>query len=157
MPRFVQPALIVPLLLAAGCAPRLIPGTQIADQPENRAALQILSEYKRAAEALDADAVLALAAPDYFDNGSSSRTHQSVDRAALQQQIPAEFQKLKALRMDITVKDARVNGDKAEIDYFLVLHYALSLPSGEKWHSESDDARLYLAKEDGKWKVIAGL
>lgn len=152
-----SPALLLSLLVAAGCAPRLLPGTKIEDRPENRAALQVLSDYKRAAEALDADAVLALAAPDYFDSGSANRGRQSVDRAALERQVPAELKKLKALRMDITVKDARVDGDRAQIDYFLVLHYALALPSGEKWLSESDDARLYLAREGGKWMVTAGL
>lgn len=152
-----RPALLLSLLLAAGCSPRLIPGTKIVDRPENRAALQVLSEYKRAAEALDADAVLALAAPDYFDTGSSHRGRQSVDRAALEKQVPEELRRLKALRMDITVKDARVDGDRAEIDYFLVLHYSLALPAGEKWLSESDDARLSLAREGGKWMVTAGL
>jgi hypothetical protein len=150
-------ALLCPLLAVAACAPSLIPGTQIKDAPENRAALQVLSDYKRAAEALDADAVLALVAPDYFDSGSTSRSKRTVNYAALQEQVPAEFRRLKALRMDITVKDARVEGDKAQIDYFLVLHYSIALPSGEKWMSESDDARLSLAKENGKWKVIAGL
>ena len=152
-----RPALLWPLLFMAACAPSLIPGTQIDDRPENRATLQVLSDYKRAAEALDAEAVLALAAPDYFDSGASSRSKRSVNYAALQEQIPAEFRRLKALRMDITVKNARVEGDKAQIDYFVVLHYSIALPSGDKWMSESDDARLSLAKEDGKWKVTAGL
>lgn len=152
--RFV---LLCSLLAAAACAPSLIPGTQIKDEPDNRAALQVLSDYKRAAEALDPDAVLALVAPDYFDSGATSRSKRSVNYAALQEQIPAEFRRLKALRMDITVKDARVEGDKAQIDYFIVLHYSIALPSGEKWMSDSDDARLSLAKENGKWKVIAGL
>jgi hypothetical protein len=152
-----RPALLWALLLMEACSPSLIPGTQIQDRPENRAALQVLSDYKRAAEALDAEAVLELAAPDYFDSGASSRSKRSVNYATLQEQIPAEFRKLKALRMDITVKDARVEGDKAQIDYFIVLHYSIALPSGDKWMSESDDARLSLAREDGKWKVIAGL
>ena len=152
-----RPALLWPLLAMAACAPSLIPGTQIKDDPDNRAALQVLSDYKRAAEALDAEAVLALVAPDYFDSGATSRSKRSVDYAALQEQVPAEFRRLKALRMDITVKNARVEGDKAQIDYFIVLHYSIALPSGDKWMSESDDARLSLAKEDGKWKVIAGL
>jgi hypothetical protein len=151
---------LVPLSAALclfACAPSLIPGTRIADRPETRAALDVLSKYKIASEALDSDAVLELAAPTYFDNGSSSRNRQVVDYENLKTVVPAEFEKVRALRMDITVKDARVEGDKAEIDYFLVLHYSLKLPSGEKWHSESDDARLSLAKMGGKWKVTSGL
>lgn len=144
-------------LCLCACAPSLIPGTQIQDKPETRAALDVLSKYKTASEALDADGVLELAAPTYFDNGSSSRTHQTVDFEGLRAMVPAEFEKLRALRMDITVKDARVQGDKAEIDYFLVLHFSLKLPSGERWHSESDDARLTLARMGGKWKVTSGL
>ena len=155
-----KPVLLASLCLtfcAAACAPSLIPGTQIEDKPANRAILQVLSDYKIAAEALDADAVLALTAPDYFDNGSSSRSHEVTNYAALKKKVPAEFAKLKGLRLDITVKDARVEGTKAEIDYFLVLHYSIGLPTGEKWLSESDDARLHLAREDGQWKVTSGL
>ena len=155
-----KPALLAPLCLtlcAAACAPSLIPGTEIRDQPANRAVLQVLSVYKTDAEALDADAVIGLAAPDYFDNGSASRSHAITTYAGLKKEVPEEFAKLKGLRMDITVKDARVTGNKAEIDYFLVLHYSIGLPTGEKWLSESDDARLHLALEDGQWKVTSGL
>ncbi|GAC1340261.1 MAG: hypothetical protein NVSMB23_10280 [Myxococcales bacterium] len=157
MQKLARLATLSAALSLCACAPSLIPGTRIADKPETRAALDVLSKYKTASEALDAEAVLALAAPTYFDNGSASRTHQTVDYEGLQRVVPAEFEKLRALRMDITVKDARVQGDKAEIDYFLVLHYSIKLPSGEKWHSESDDVRLYLARMGGQWKVTSGL
>jgi hypothetical protein len=157
MRQVVQSAALAAALLVGACAPSLIPGTQIADKPDTRAALDVLSKYKRASESLDADAVMALAAPSYFDSGSGTRNRQTVDYEGLKKAIPAEFERLKALRMDITVKDARVQGDKAQVDYFLVLHYSLKLPSGEKWHSESDDVRLSLAKVDGAWKVTSGL
>jgi hypothetical protein len=157
MHKVVRLAPLSAALCLCACAPSLIPGTNITDKPDTRAALDVLSKYKIASEALDSDAVLELAASTYFDNGSASRTHQPVDYENLKTAVAAEFEKLRALRMDITIKDARVQGDKAEIDYFLVLHFSLKLPSGEKWHSESDDARLTLAKMGGKWKVTSGM
>ena len=144
------------LALCAGCSPSLIPGTRVADRPDNRAVLEVLGRYKQSAEALDMPAVLALASPAYFDR-TSARGAAPVDYAGLQRALSEKFGRVKALKMDITVKDVRVDGDRAEIDYFLVMHFALDLPSKEKWFPESDDQRMALARINGAWKVTSGL
>ena len=45
------------------------------------------------------------------------------------------------------VASANRRGDRAEIDYFLVMHYSLDLPAKEKWYPESDDQRMALARD----------
>jgi hypothetical protein len=38
-----------------------------------------------------------------------------------------------------------------------VLRYAVATPSGEKWKSESDDARMRFVRLNGEWKIASGL
>jgi hypothetical protein len=54
-----------------GCAHDKIPLTNIDDTEENREILQVVQEYHKALESLDADAILQLVSPRYFeDNGN---------------------------------------------------------------------------------------
>ena len=138
------------------CAPALIPGTRIPDRPDHRAVLEVLGRYQQSAEALDTKALLGMAAPNYFDR-TSARGAAPVDYTGLQRSLTEKFGRVKALKMEITVKDVRVEGDRAEVDYFLVMHFALDLPAKEKWFPESDDQRMTLARNGDEWKVTSGL
>ena len=149
-------ALLAACALLTACSPSLIPGTRIPDKADNRAVLEVLGRYKQSAEALDMQGVLGLASTSYFDR-TSARGAAPVDYAGLQKTLSEKFSRLKALKMEITVKDIRVEGDRAEVDYFLVMHFSLDLPSKEKWYPESDDQRMALARINGEWKVTAGL
>jgi len=147
------------LLVCAACSHNTIPGTQIRDAPENRAILDVLAAYKAAMEARDANALLALAAPSYFDRGDPTRTSTTgpLDYGTLRREIPEDFKDVKSVHLDITVRDVKVDGDKAQVDYYAVLRYAVAVVSGEKWFSEADDARMRLVKLNGKWKIASGL
>jgi len=144
-------------LLLAACTPSTIPGTPVEDTKDNRAVLSVIGKYQADAQALDADAMLQLASPKYFDKSFMARGRSPVDYEHLQKTLTDKFAKLKTLKMEITIKDVRVKGDRAEVDYFLVMHFAVSEPTGEKWFNESDDERMTLARENNAWKVVAGL
>jgi hypothetical protein len=61
------------------------------------------------------------------------------------------------VRLDATIKDLQVKGAEARLDYFQVLRYAVATPNGEKWKSESDDARMRFVQVNGEWKIASGL
>ena len=61
------------------------------------------------------------------------------------------------LKLEVTLKDVQVKGDRANIDYFQVLRYAVNTPAGERWKSESDDARMKMVKVGPEWKIASGL
>jgi SnoaL-like domain len=145
------------LAALASCAHRLIPGTQIPDEPENRAVLQVLANYKQAMEARDADALLSLAAPGYFDKGDPNRPADPHDLAGLRKSVPKDFNGVRALKLDIDPRNLKIDGDRAQVDYFAVMRYAVALPTGEKWFSESDDQRMKFVKIDGDWKISSGM
>jgi hypothetical protein len=149
--------ILAALFALAACTPSTIPGTPIPDTKDNRAVLDVLSQYQQAAQALDSDGILQLASPHYFDKSFMDRGRNPVDYAHLQRTLTDKFGKLKAMRMEITIKDMKVKGDSAQVDYFMVMHFSVAESQGEKWFSESDDERMSMAREDGAWKVVAGL
>lgn len=151
---------LVPLLAVAAlaaCAHRTIAGTNVPDSPENRAVLQVLANYKQAMEARDANALLSLAAPGYFDKGDPTRPADPHDLEGLRKAVPRDFNGVRALKLDIDVRNLKVDGDRAQVDFFGVMRYAVAVPNGEKWFTESDDQRMKFVKVDGDWKISSGL
>src|SRR5205814_2190565 len=108
-------------------------------------------------EARDAGAILALTTPDYTDAGDPARGISPTDHQRLEQRLKGDLSKVTGLRLEATVKDMEVRGEQARLDYFQVLRYAVATPSGEKWKSESDDARMRFVRLNGEWKIASGL
>jgi SnoaL-like domain len=145
------------LAALAACTHDVIPGTKIPDEPQNRAVLQVLANYKQAMEARDAAALLSLAAPGYFDKGDPNRPSDPHDLEGLRRSLPRDFSGVRALKLDIDVRNVKIDGNRAHVDYFGVMRYAVALPTGEKWFTESDDQRMKFVKIDGDWKISSGM
>ncbi len=139
------------------CSHATLPGTNIPDSPENRDVLEVFSHYRDALEARDPTAILAMAAPSYYDAGDPSHAVGPTDYASLQKKLQTDFAKVTGLKLEATIKDIQVKGEEAHLDYFQVLRYAVAIPSGERWKSESDDARMKFVKVAGQWKIASGL
>jgi len=139
------------------CAHSTLSGTNIEDTAENRAVLEAFSHYRDALEARDAGALYALAAPVYSDKGDPAHALAPTDYASLKQKLQDDFARVNGIKLEATIKDIEVKGDEARLDYFQVLHYAVKVPSGEKWKSESDDARMKFVRVSGQWKIASGL
>src|SRR6266851_279601 len=140
---------IAPLLALAAlaaCTHNTIPGTNVPDEPQNRAVLQVLANYKQAMEARDPNALLSLAAPGYFDKGDPSRPGDPHDLEGLRKSLPRDFGGVRSLKLDIDVRNLKIDGDRAQVDYF-----------GVKWFTESDDQRMKFVKVDGDWKISSGM
>jgi hypothetical protein len=144
-------------LLAAACSHATIAGTNIRDNAENRAVIEVFGRYKQALEARDANAIIALTAPGYSDPGDPARGIGPTDREGLQQKLKADLAKVVGVRLDATIKDVVVKDETAHLDYFQVLRYAITGDTGEKWKSESDDARMRFVRVNGEWKIASGL
>jgi hypothetical protein len=150
-------AFLLALATLLACSHAVIPGTNVPDDPQNRAVLEVVARYKQAMEARDARALLSLAAPGYFDQGDPSRPSEPRDLEGLRKSVPKDFSDVRALKLDIDIRNVKVEGDRAQVDFFGVLRYAVAVPNGEKWFTEADDARIKLARVDGAWKIVAGL
>ncbi|MFL5313147.1 MAG: hypothetical protein ACJ79H_22160 [Myxococcales bacterium] len=145
------------LALVAACSHNTIPGTNVRDDPQNRAVLQVLASYKQAMESRDANALLSLAAPGYFDKGDPARPGDAHDLEGLRKSLPRDFGGVRSLKLDIDIRNLKIEGDRAQVDFFGVMRYAVALPNGEKWFTESDDQRMKFVKVDGDWKISSGM
>jgi hypothetical protein len=156
-----QIAMRLPRLLAlaalVACAHATIPGTNVPDDPENRAVLEVLARYKQAMENRDPDGLLSLAAPEYFDRGSAIRSTEPRDFEGLRKTLPKDFTGVRTLKLDIEIRNLKIQGDQAQVDYFGVMRYALAVPNGEKWFSESDDQRMKFVRIGNEWKISSGM
>jgi hypothetical protein len=160
MRRALVSALPLLALAATACGGPLIRNTKIPDNKDTRAVLEVLSKYKTAFEALDSAAVIGLVAPTYFDKGDAAKNTPPRDFAALQKDLAEDYKRIKTIKLDFTVKDLRIDDDKAEIDTFVVMHYMLQFaaaPLRFPWKDEQDDTRFQLVRVDGVWKIQSGL
>jgi hypothetical protein len=151
--------LLLPSLMAGACAHGKIPLTNIDDTEENRAILDLVKEYHRALENLDAAAVLSLVSPRYYEDNGNTDARDDYDFAALRQSLEDDFKRTKALKLNIRVDAIEVDDEAASAwaELYYQIHANNEYPSGTKWESGSDRARIRFERIDGRWLIVAGL
>jgi len=150
-------ALAATLGLLAACSPRRIPGTEVPDTPDNRAIGAVLEQYQLACERRDAAAVLGLVSKRYFDDAATPEPSDDLDYATLARVLPQDFARLGSVRMELRVTDIRSDGDKAQAFVRFDTRYRIATRAGEVAKAQADVSRILLVKEQGAWKIIAGL
>lgn len=143
--------------LAMACAPRFLPGTEIRDTAETRAIATLLETYRQDMEKRDAQAVLALTTPDYFDNSGTLDPSDDIDRAGLEKRLE-ELKDLTDLRLLITLRGIQMTKkDEAQVEVSFEQFYRVQTPNGLVARRDSDIHRMNLKKVDGKWLFTSGL
>lgn len=90
----------------------------IADTPDNRAVIAVCEHYRRALEARDLGALLALASPDYHDDaGTPADEDDDTDYQQLQLAMRHLLGALEAIRYDITYRRIQQRADLVLVDY----------------------------------------
>ena len=149
-------AVLAALSLAA-CSPSLIPGTGAKDTRDNRAIYGVIRAYAEAMQRKDAAAVLALVAPDYFDNGGTPSPDDDLDRAGLERVLAADLGKVDSLKLEIGVKTIEVSGDRAQAELFYDDYFRVLTPAGAVPKRTSDLQRMRFRKIGAEWKILSGL
>lgn len=146
---------VLALLLAAvfsfsilpGCAPSLIPGTNVEDSDENRRVIAFLGKYRKAVVQRNVDGVVALTTEDYFEDNGTVDQKDDYGRAGLQEKLAANFSRTKDLQLEIIVqKIERPEGEAGPVHVAFRYNQRVlvDLPAGEKWISATDVNRLVL-------------
>ena len=148
---------LLPLLvLTMACAPKFLHGTEIRDTPDTHAIANQLEAYREAMEKRDPQAVLALVAPDYFDNAGTPDPADDIDRAGLEQRLQ-DLNDVTALRLQLTIRDIQAKDDKGHAEVFFDQYYRVKAPNGTVARHDADVHRMTLQKIDGVWKFTSGL
>jgi len=150
-------ALAVATLLLAACAPHRIAGTDIADTADNRSIYALLRGYAEALQRRDAAALLAMASPDYFDNGGTADPADDLDFARLEQTLPADLGRLESIRVEVQVRNISVQKETAVAELWSDGWYRIQTAQGVVPRRDQDLHRMRLAKRDGAWKIVAGM
>ncbi|HSM94016.1 MAG TPA: nuclear transport factor 2 family protein [Anaeromyxobacteraceae bacterium] len=150
-------ALAPAALLLAACAAHRIPGTNIADTEDNRAVMAVVQAYTEALQRRDAAALLALASPEYFDNGGTADPADDLDFARLEQTLPADLARLESLRVEIQVRNVQIDKDTAVVELWSDGWYRIQTPQGVVPRRDQDLHRMRLVQRDGAWKIVSGM
>jgi|SRR5687767_9667661 len=146
-------------LLLGGCAHGKIPLTNIEDTEENREILQIVREYHKALESLDADAILSLVSPRYFEDNGNLEAEDDYDFDGLRQALREDFKRTRSMKVNIRVDAIEVDDEteRAWAELYYQIHAQNEYPSGTKWETGSDRTRLRFERVQGRWLIVAGL
>jgi ketosteroid isomerase-like protein len=141
----------------AACAHGTIPGTSIEDTEENRQILSMVDAYEKAMEGLDASALLTLVSPTYYEDYGTREGEDDENYAQLAERLQTTFDMTETLRLDLRVDVIEVEEEEAYAEFFYSVRSLVKYPSGEKWETHSDRARLELKKQEDGWRIVAGL
>jgi ketosteroid isomerase-like protein len=144
-------------LAASACAHSKIRGTQIDDTPENREVLEVISSYQNAMQGLDADAVLALISPSFYEDNGNTDKSDDYDIEGLRSTLTADFARTKKIQLELRIDEVVVEESKA-FAYVQYTYRAQSeYPTGLKWKTDTDRTRFELERRDDKWLIVRGL
>ena len=146
-------------LVAFGCGPKLIPGLgiEVADTPDHRALLQVLDSFIHAYETKNIDSLVSLASKNFFETSGSTETDDDYNYDGLRDHFTEHFKMVEKIKLEMQLKDIKVENDQALVDYRYVTRYLMKLPSGDKWKLTDEVNRMKLAREEGQWKILSGM
>jgi ketosteroid isomerase-like protein len=155
--RSAAPLALAMALAAAACSPKRIPGTEIPDNDDTRALVALVEKYQAAAEARDAAAVLALVSPAYLDDAGTPDPSDDLDYGLLAKALPVDLARVSGVRMQLQIRDIRVEGDRAQVYVRYDARYRVATRAGEVAKAQADVSRLVMVRERGAWKIVSGL
>jgi hypothetical protein len=148
--------LLIPLLLAAACAPRRIPGTELPDNEDTRAILAIMERYRTGLEARDAKAIQALVSEDFKEDGGTESPEDDLTYANLPAHLSNLFQRVDNPKVELSVRRVEIEDEDATAIYFWNASWRMpSLTSRPQ--SDSELEQMHLKKINGEWKIVSGI
>ena len=156
---FLAAALWMAPVALVGCGPGLIEGTDIEATPANVDIYDVVQRYRKAVEERDVEALAALVSRDYFENAGTTDTQEDdYGFDILREKVmPVLRDNIKKVRVDMRLIEIDVDGDRAHAEFEYSARFLYSEAGKDGWISRSDFNRLELVREDGSWKIQAGL
>jgi len=151
----------VAVLTLAACAHQKIAGTEIEDNTDTRAILDVMSKYRIAVEAKDVSGITALLDPSFKDDGGTSGADDDLDYNSVPTRLSERFAKIDNVKLDLDIRKVKVENDIASAVYhyntnFTILSLAaVSSPKAQK--TDSDIKQMSFKRVAGEWKITSGI
>ena len=144
------------LLLPLACAPKRIPGTEIRDNADTRAILQVMERYRLALEARDAAAIQGLVDKNFRDNAGTETPDDDLSYDSLMRELPARLAKLDDVKLEFTVKRIEVAGATAQAVYFWNARYRMPKLNNKPQLDSELEVMVFNRTGEG-WKILSGI
>ncbi len=146
------------LLTASSSCVRKIPGTEIDDTSETRAVLDVVERYRGAVEQRNAADVVALVDDKFHDDAGTGTAEDDLDYKSLTASLPAKFQKLDDVKLDLSVRRIEFENDDQNVRVTYTYNLSFRIPQlSAKPQNESDIKQMMLHRVDKSWKILSGI
>jgi hypothetical protein len=145
------------LVSILGCKPEVYQGTKIPKNDENQAVVEVIAKYQKAMETRDLELLIDMATPDYYEDRGTLDKSDDYGLAELKSSLTQRFSSIQQLRYTVKVKDIKVNGDEATVDFHYQMLFQFKIGEVARWEQAEDDGQLTMRKVDNTWKITAGL
>ena len=152
-------SLLVVAFALSACGASLIPGTQVQDTPQNREISDLVEAYRTALEDRSEDKLRKLVSRRYYENASTTDDNQDdygYDKLS-GEVLPKLKDNIKKVQYRIVLRRVTFDGERATAEYEYFWKFQYSEGGRTEWKAANDFNRLDFVKEDGHWKIIAGL
>jgi hypothetical protein len=149
--------LAVGAAVLAGCAHQKIPGTEIEDSSDTRAIIDVMQSYRKAVEARDVQAIVALADPTFKDDGGSSSPDDDLDYATLAPKLTERFAKLDSVRLDLDIQRIKIQDNVAAAIYHYDTRFVVLSPLNKVQKADSDIKQMAFKRVGKDWKITSGI
>jgi len=123
-------ALLASASAASGCITGTIPNTEVPDTSENREVINVAERYRHAVEQRDARALLALAAPSYFEDGGTPQGDDDYGYDGLRRLLSVWSDEVRAVRYEVRYRRVTFEreGNRALVDFTYTGSFTLRRP-----------------------------
>ena len=155
--------LAAPLWPACATSPR-IPGTKVEDTQLNRELVEVCERYRHALEDRDAQTLVELASPNYFEDSGTPKAEDDYGYDGLKAVINSRLLALKSVRYSIQYREVLTKqqqrpqkGSHAAVDIRYDASFQLATDLGDRWERKQNEKRLELEYDGNKWLFVSGM
>jgi hypothetical protein len=144
--------------VVGGCATaHYIPGTTVEDTKVNQEILQVCDQYRQAMEERDAQKLITLASPHYYEDSGTPIGADDYGYEGLKLVLQTRLAVVRTLRYDIQYRGISVSGNRAHVDIRYDASFQMATAMGDRWEHKRSDKRMVLERANGRWTFLAGM
>lgn len=150
---------LVVAVVAVGCAPKKIPGTDLDDTDDTRAILDVMEKYRVALEKKDSQSIISLADESFKDDGGSANPDDDYNYQDLYTKLPETLKRLGDIRVEFSVRKIELSEDTTSARATFTYTQSYLMPGLQsKRQSDTEIKQMIFKKVDKNvWKIVSGV
>lgn len=159
--------LVALVAVEGGCSHSYIPNTDVEETEENRQIVAFCEKYRRAVERKDANAIVKMVSPQYYEDGGNADATDDMDFERFKQWVTGQsaeqegitFQDATSIRHEIRYRRVLKENNRIYVDYTFSASFRIPTNHGDEWKRKVDDNRLELVQDGagGEYRIVAGM